>query len=277
MRVWLFSCAALVAAAHLAASRQIAVVAEAVRLVFSRLGGFFQPIFFARRIFDWMASWLTLIESTVTGLGFELVDCERSSHGLLRVYIDRLPEQSYDSPGDLVTVEDCEKVTRQLQYALETVDADYARLEVSSPGVDRPLKTPAHFARFQGEEIEIALKHPFQGRKRYTGVLCASPDGTPEAIEAGLAWGLILPPAVPRQPVSRTAAKKKAKEEARAAALGEALPEQEVDQVMGFTLDEIREARLVPVVSFKGRRAADASAAGQVAVDEAEELGGQKK
>ncbi|NBD19907.1 ribosome maturation factor RimP [Aquabacterium fontiphilum] len=224
-----------------------------------------------------MASWLTLIESTVTGLGFELVDCERSSHGLLRVYIDRLPGQTYDSPGDLVTVEDCEKVTRQLQYALETVDADYARLEVSSPGVDRPLKTPAHFARFVGEEIEIALKHPFQGRKRYTGVLCASPDGAPEAIEAGLAWGLILPPAVPRQPVSRTAAKKKAKEEARAAALGETLPEQEVDQVMGFTLDEIREARLVPVVSFKGRRAADASAAGQVAVDEAEELGGQKK
>lgn len=220
-----------------------------------------------------MSSWLNLIESTVTGLGFELVDCERSSQGLLRVYIDRLPDQAYDLPGDLVTVDDCEKVTRQLQYALETVDADYSRLEVSSPGVDRPLKTPAHFARFIGEQIEIALKHPFQGRKHYKGVLCASPDGTPEQIEAGQAWGLLLAPAQPKAPLSRTAAKKQAK----AVAKGEAPVSEEVDQVMGFTLDEIREARLVPVVSFKGRRAAAQPAAGQVAVDEAEELGGQKK
>ncbi len=220
-----------------------------------------------------MSSWLHLIESTVTGLGFELVDCERSTQGLLRVYIDRLPEQHYDSPGDLVTVEDCEKVTRQLQYVLETVDADYSRLEVSSPGVDRPLKTPAHFARFLGEEIAITLKHPFQGRKRYAGVLCASPDAEPEAVAAGQAWGLVLPPATPREPLSRTALKKQAK----AIAKGEAPEQGEVDEVMGFTLDEIREARLVPVVSFKGRRAADKSAAGQVAVDEAEELGGQKK
>ena len=66
-------------------------------------------------------SWLNVVETTVTGLGYELVDCERSSQGLLRVYIDRLPDQGYDLPGDLVTVDDCEKVTRQLQYALETV------------------------------------------------------------------------------------------------------------------------------------------------------------
>lgn len=245
--------------------------------MYVRVGGFFQPIFFAQLFsvdyLRWMSSWLNLIESTVTGLGFELVDCERSTQGLLRVYIDRLPDQVYDLPGDLVTVDDCEKVTRQLQYALETVDADYARLEVSSPGVDRPLKTPAHFARFQGEQIEIVLKHPFQGRKRYTGTLCASPDGTAEQIESGQAWGLVLPPAQPRAPLSRTAAKKQAK----AAAKGEPVPPQEVDEVMGFTLDEIREARLVPMVSFKGRRAAAPAAAGQVAVDEAEELGGQNK
>ena len=83
----------------------------------------------------------------------------------------------------------------------------------------------------------------------------------------------MLPPAQPRAPLSRTAAKKQAK----AAAKGEPVPPQEVDEVMGFTLDEIREARLVPVVSFKGRRAAAPAAAGQVAVDEAEELGGQNK
>ncbi|MFW9616950.1 ribosome maturation factor RimP [Aquabacterium sp.] len=219
-------------------------------------------------------SWLKVVETTVTGLGYELVDCERSTHGLLRVYIDRLPDQAYDLPGDLVTVDDCEKVTRQLQYALETIDADYSRLEVSSPGVDRPLKTPAHFARFVGENVEISLKVPFQGRKKYSGVLCTSPDGDAQAIEAGLAWGLLLKSADADKPLSKTAAKKLAKEQAKSGADAQ----QPTDQVLGFTLDEIREARLVPEVSFKGRSRRDASpAGGTVAGDEAQELGGQKK
>lgn len=224
-----------------------------------------------------MTSWLNVVETTVTGLGYELVDCERSSHGLLRVYIDRLPGQPYDLPGDLVTVDDCEKVTRQLQYALETVNADYSRLEVSSPGVDRPLKTPAHFARFVGEEVEISLKVPFQGRKKFSGVLCAPVvDGAAAAAEPqGQAWGLVLKAPDADKPLSKTAAKKLAKEQAQRAGQTEA---QEMDQVLGFTLDEIREARLVPEVSFKGRaRRAGSPAAGGVAVDEAEELGGQKK
>jgi ribosome maturation factor RimP len=222
-------------------------------------------------------TWLTVVETTVTGLGYELVDCERSSHGLLRVYIDRLPDQAYDLPGDLVTVDDCEKVNRQLQYALETIDADYSRLEVSSPGVDRPLKTPAHFARFLGEEIEITLKAPFQGRKKYSGVLCASQDGDAQAIAAGQAWGLVLKSAESNKPLSKTAAKKMAKALAKTLAeTGEPEP-QDVDQVLGFTLDEIREARLVPEVSFKGRVRREATPAGEVAVDEAQELGGQKK
>lgn len=220
-------------------------------------------------------SWLKVVETTVTGLGYELVDCERSSHGLLRVYIDRLPDQAYDLPGDLVTVDDCEKVTRQLQYALETIDADYSRLEVSSPGVDRPLKTPAHFARFLGERIEISLKTPFQGRKKYSGVLCTSPDGDAAAIEAGQAWGLVLRSEDADKPLSKTAAKKLAKAQAQAGA--EAV-QQPTDQVLGFTLDEIREARLVPEVSFKGRSRREATpAGGAVAGDEAQELGGQKK
>ncbi|MBH1987458.1 MAG: ribosome maturation factor RimP [Burkholderiales bacterium] len=217
-------------------------------------------------------TWLNVVETTVTGLGYELVDCERSSHGLLRVYIDRLPDQPYDLPGDLVTVDDCEKVNRQLQYALETVDADYSRLEVSSPGVDRPLKTPAHFERFLGEQVEISLKAPFQGRKKYSGVLCASQDGDEAAIAAGQAWGLVLKSADADKPLSKTAAKKLAK----AAEKGLAEP-QDVEEVLGFTLDEIREARLVPEVSFKGRVRREATPASEVAVDEAQELGGQKK
>ena len=219
-------------------------------------------------------TWLNVVENTVTGLGYELVDCERSSHGLLRVYIDRLPEQAYDLPGDCVTVDDCEKVTRQLQYALEVVNCDYSRLEVSSPGLDRPLRTQAHFERFQGEQIEISLKVPFQGRKKYRGVLEAVPA---EQEDQPAGWQLVLAPEeektnskVANKPPSKTALKKAAAK--KAAGL------EEVEQALGFTLDEIREARLVPLVSFKGRGGREATpTTGGVTVDEAQELGGQKK
>jgi ribosome maturation factor RimP len=244
------------------------------RLVLVTNGRIFPAHFFCSTVFHWM-TWLKVVETTVSGLGYELVDCERSSGGLLRVYIDRFPDQAYDLPGDLVTVDDCEKVTRQLQYALETVDADYSRLEVSSPGVDRPLKTPAHFARFVGEQVAISLKVPFQGAKKYSGTLCAAQDADPAQVEAGQAWGLVLRSPDADKPLSKTAAKKLAKEQAKA---GADVAQGPVDQVLSFTLDEIREARLVPAVSFKGRsRRATTPAAGEVAVDEAQELGGQKK
>jgi len=195
-------------------------------------------------------SWVKAVESTVTGLGYELVDCERSPQGLLRVYIDRVPSAAYDQPGEFVTVEDCEKVTRQLQYALEVLNADYARLEVSSPGLDRPLKTPAHFQRFVGCEVEISLKAPFQGRKNYSGTLLAAelPEG--EVAPEGGAWQLIF-----KQGDGKSA----------------------VEHALGFTFDEVRDARLVPVVDFKGRGRKVAGPADDGVVEEAQELGGQKK
>ena len=83
-------------------------------------------------------NWQQAVEKTVTGLGYELVDCVFGTRGLLVVTIDRLPEHVYPSgPGVSVTVDDCELVTRQLQYLLEVENVDYARLEVSSPGLDR--------------------------------------------------------------------------------------------------------------------------------------------
>ena len=112
-------------------------------------------------------SWQTAVETTVTGLGYELVDCERSAGGLLRVTIDKLPVKA--DAGELITVDDCEKVTRQLQYVLEVESFEYSRLEVSSPGLDRPLRNASHYARFAGQEIDITLKLPFQGRKKYRG------------------------------------------------------------------------------------------------------------
>ena len=158
--------------------------------------------------------WRNVVEQTVTGLGYDLVDLERSARGLLRVFIDRQPGRSYVSgDGEFVTVDDCEAVTRQLLYALEVDGAAFERLEVSSPGLDRPLKTAADFERFCGLEVSLTLKMPFQGRKVWKGVLQAAEGG----------WSLSF---------------KDGKE----------------DQVLGFALDEVREARLVPVVDFKGRR-----------------------
>lgn len=163
-------------------------------------------------------NWMQAVEKTVAGLQYELVDVERSAGGLLRVTIDRIPGQAYPS-GDheFVTVEDCEAVTRQLQYLLEVENVDYARLEVSSPGLDRPLKTPAHFARFVGHLVQFTLKLPFQGRKKYQGTLLAA--------DAGEGWRLVF-------------------------------TEGKVEQALDVSFDEIREARLVPVLDFKGRRKA---------------------
>jgi len=166
-------------------------------------------------------SWQAAVEKTVTGLGYELVECERASPGLLRAYIDRVPGRSYPSgDGEFVTVEDCELVTRQLQYVLEVEGCDYSRLEVSSPGLDRPLKKPADYRRFAGERIDLTLKQPFQGRKKYQGVLQEVPAVEGSGGEPG--WALHF-------------------------------NDDKSEQVLGFALDEVREARLVPVLNFKGR------------------------
>lgn len=161
------------------------------------------------------------VENTVTGLGYDLVDIEHGPRGLLRVTIDRVPGQVYVSrqavdadpasdTGDFVTVDDCEQVTRQLQYALEVAAVNYERLEVSSPGLDRPLRKEADFQRFAGSEISLQLKLPFQGRKAWRGVMSAE----------GQAWRLVF-------------------------------KDGKVERALDFSFDEVREARLVPVVDFK--------------------------
>ena len=98
------------------------------------------------------------IDETIRGLGFELVELERSAGGLLRVTID-FP-WSPDEAVRLITVEDCERATRQLQYVLEVEGVDYHRLEVSTPGIDRPLRHAQDFERFEGELVDVTLKAP---------------------------------------------------------------------------------------------------------------------
>jgi ribosome maturation factor RimP len=181
-----------------------------------------------------------IVEQTVTGLGYDLVEIERSAGGLLRITIDLPWDPKLEQ---FVTVEDCEKVTRQLQFALEVEEAAYKRLEVSSPGIDRPLRGEKDFERFAGEVVDITLKAPMGAaaagqvsatRKKFRGTL--------ERVAAGN-WQIVWSD----EPLAKPGAKVSKK---RAPAPVHAL---------GFTLDELKEARLAPIVDFKGRKGAGPS------------------
>ena len=111
---------------------------------------------------------LNLVETTVNGLGYELVDLERSSRGMLRVFIDK-PEG--------IMVEDCQVVSNQLTRLFLVENVDYDRLEVSSPGLDRALKKEADFVRFIGEKAQLKLRMPLAGRKNFVGVIGKVSDG----------------------------------------------------------------------------------------------------
>ena len=114
-----------------------------------------------------------LLERTVGSLGYELSDVEISSRGkMLRLFIDKKPELQTDGSADgRITVEDCERVTRQLQRVLPVEGIDYDRLEVSSPGLDRKLRKPADFLQFAGSEVDVRLRVLVNGRRRLVGLL----------------------------------------------------------------------------------------------------------
>lgn len=113
-----------------------------------------------------------LLEPVVEDLGFELWHLEVEGSGgnrLLRLYID-VPEGG-ESVG--IVIEDCERVSREVGAALDVADplSGGYRLEVSSPGLDRPLVKPAHFRRFLGQGARVTLYAPIEGRRRFNGVL----------------------------------------------------------------------------------------------------------
>ncbi|MFZ2218041.1 MAG: ribosome maturation factor RimP [Rhodoferax sp.] len=187
-----------------------------------------------------------IVEQIVAGLGYDLVEIERSPGGLLRITID-LPWSPPDASAlsalseQFITVEDCEKVTRQLQFALEVDAIEYSRLEVSSPGIDRPLRHQQDFERFVGHVIDITLKAPMgsaaagqvsANRKKFRGTL--------ERVQnegAGTGWQIVWSDEPAVKPGQRVSKKR--------------VPAPL--QALGFTLDELRESRLAPIVSFKGR------------------------
>ncbi len=173
----------------------------------------------------------SVIEQTVRGLGYELVDVEWAGGGVLRVFIDN-PDAvpAGDGPGigpmvGAITVDDCARVSDQLSRVFTVENVNYERLEISSPGLDRPLKKPADFARFAGLEAQIKLRMSpdgqARGRKQFQGVLQAiePDDGRRRAADAVRAW-----------------ARRRRRRQ----------------QMLEFAFDEVEKARLVPRIQFKG-------------------------
>jgi ribosome maturation factor RimP len=157
-----------------------------------------------------------IISAEVGNLGYSLVDIEREGRGLLRVTIEN---PDFDR---MITVEDCEKVSHQLTYTLAVENVPYERLEVSSPGLDRPVKTAVEFIRFAGLEIDLKLRVAVSGRKNFRGVL------------QGLKSGSVDSP------------------DARCSLLFEASDGSTAE--LEFSLAEVEKARLVPVIDFKGKK-----------------------
>jgi ribosome maturation factor RimP len=155
-----------------------------------------------------------LIEKTVTGLGYELVDIELAARGLVRVFIDFPIEEAHRGP---ITVDDCAAVSHQLSHVLTVENVNYERLEISSPGLDRPLLKFSDYVRFAGQLATIKLRVPMAGtnRKTYQGVLC--------------------------EPVEETLKLEFESENGTA--------------MLEFTLADVDKARLVPQVDFRSRKA----------------------
>lgn len=157
-----------------------------------------------------------LITATVNSLGYELVAFERSRAGLLRVFIDFLnPSIDTAAAVSKISLTDCEKVSTQIHYVLGVENIDYQRLEVSSPGLDRPLKKLADFVRFSDREAVITLKKPVDGRKQYRGIL--------------------------RSPCAETIRLE----------IRPGVTEQQEPAVLNFTLADLDQARLVAQVDFR--------------------------
>ena len=115
-----------------------------------------------------------VLESTVASLGLELVDVELSDRGrMLRLFIDR-PGALPNDPLAGVTVDDCERVSRQLQQVLPVEGVEYERLEVSSPGLDRVVRHARDFIKFVGLQVDARLRLPIDGRRRFIGRIASS-------------------------------------------------------------------------------------------------------
>ena len=192
------------------------------------------------------------VERTVVGMGYQLVDVERLGAGLLRVSLDT--EQG-------VGLEDCEHVSRQLSHLFAVEQVDYQRLEVSSPGLDRRLRSAADFARFSGKEVNIQLYAPLAaatGRKRFRCRVIQVMGGIGEE-------RLQLELFADEKPAKGHQRGAPARATARAPAAG----------AIEIALKDIDKARLVPELDFRPARL-KASGTSAVKVGDAGSLGSER-
>ena len=204
-----------------------------------------------------LAALRDLVERTLAGMGYELVELERAAGGLLRVTLDLDPAAVVGDPamadaapaaaagdpalGDAaparhVGIEDCEQVSRHLTHLFAVEEVDYERLEVSSPGLDRPLRGARDFARFAGEMAKVQLFSAVDGRRRLRGRLLGLVPAADGADEAARRVRMTLVPEAapaPARGVRRSRAKAPAE-----------LPTVE------FAIGEVEKARLAPEWEF---------------------------
>ena len=126
-----------------------------------------------------------IVEPVCHANGYELVDVEytRAQVGwVVRIYIDR-PSEVPQTSG--ISFADCERMSRELSTVLDVEDpVPHAySLEVSSPGLDRPLRTAAHFQRYAGQTAKITMAEPLDGRKNFRGVIVGVEPPGPEATQ----------------------------------------------------------------------------------------------
>ncbi len=182
---------------------------------------------------------LTLVEQTVEGMGFEFVDLERLPRGLIRVTMD-CPEG--------VGVDDCERVSNQLTYLFTVENIDYERLEVSSPGVERPLKRVKDWERFVGKLVHVELFSPLMaegfpeaGRRKLDGrIQAVRVDGSQTIIE--FLFTDEKPAKTPAQAARERIAQKRGKKAAAVQPVA-----------VSFPIDLVDRAHLVAELNFKGK------------------------
>lgn len=129
----------------------------------------------------------SLVRNVVEPMGYELVGCELVSGDrqgtVFRVYIDH---------ENGITLDDCSSVSHQLSGVLDVEDpirGNY-NLEISSPGLDRPLFTPAHYQRFSGETVSLRMRLPQDGRKKFKGTLLGCEQGVVSVLVEGSEYRL---------------------------------------------------------------------------------------
>ncbi len=188
----------------------------------------------------------TIVRTTVSALGFELVDFERGG-GMFKVYIDK-PEG--------ITVEDCAAVSNQLTRVFLVESIDFERLEVSSPGLDRPLKTLADFERFVGVRAKVRLYQTVDARKRFDGVVLAvegdritfdlSDDSAEAATDKSKA-GKKTPKAVGKSAIDNSILEKSKVKAGATVPPAELVGDKLVtEKKITVTLSDIERARLIP-------------------------------